>query len=731
MLDTRTVLTTFALNSLVMTIVMIYFWRENHKDIPGITYWMTGLAVKTLGIGLVALRGQIPDFLSIPIANLCLASSSLILFIGLQRFFAIEPRPSLQILAISLFAVLFLYHIYIVPDTGMRVMLISVYAGWVYLQCLWLLQARVPKALKPITGILNTTCVIGVLTQGSRILLSFVITYTSDYLDSSVYDTVTQLVNLFITTVLVFTLIMLVNSMNIRKRNISREELEEREYRLRTLADSAFDWEFWIREDGSLEYNSPSVERVTGYSVEDFSRDPGLLERIIHPGDLASYRSHGQSGSCRLQFRILHHDGGVRWIEHACQVVSDREGVAMGRRASNRDITQRRLVEIALQKSAEQVYDLYNNAPCGYHSIDQDGIFIKINDTELEWLGYQREEIIGKRRITDLITPESAERFHALYPKFIELGSMNDLRFECIRRDGSILPVIVNAKALYDDEGHYQYTNSTLFNRTEINSIENELKGAKAKADQANQTKSEFLSRMSHELRTPLNSIIALSGVLGRSLVQKISPTEQEYLKIIALCGKNLLELINDILDISRVESGQDEVVVEKFDLAKLVCEACGLIQPLAHQKGLEVVLKNCDQKLLMESDSNKISHILQNIVGNAIKFTDIGRVEVALHRRISTVDITVSDTGIGIAQEHIQHIFDEFRQAESSTNRRYGGTGLGLAISRKYIELLQGRIEVESILGKGSVFTIMIPIKFGIAPLIEKSDNEHHRGSD
>ena len=712
MLDTRTVLTTFALNSLVMTIVMCYFWHENHKETEGITLWLIGLVVRTIGMGLVALRGQVPDFFSIPVANLCLASATLITYMGLQRFLGFKPRVVVNIAIISLFAIVFVYFVYVLPDTGKRVMLISIYTAWVYGQCLYLIRVRAPKELKPMTRIIATTCAFYVSVQIFRIILSLVTTYAPDYMDSSVYDAAAQLFNQFLTSVMVFALIMMVNSLNIQKRNRSQEELEKRECRLRTLADFAFDWEFWSREDGSIEYMTPSAVRVTGYPAEEFSQDPGLLERIIHSEDLLLYQSHGKTDPCRLQFRILHRDGEVRWIEHACQAVFDPNGVAMGRRASNRDITQRKYVEAELQRSAAKVYELYNSAPCGYHSTDRDGLFININDTELNWLGYNREEVIGKLRLSDLLAPENLAQMQVLKERILEVGSMNDLRVDLICGDGSVLPVIMNVKAVYE-KGCYQYCNATLFNRTEINSIENELRGAKAKADQASQAKSDFLSRVSHELRTPLNSIIALSGMLERGLVNQISAIQQEYLTIIGQSGKTLLELINDILDISRVESGRVEVVSEKFDIAALVRDSADLLQPLAVQKGLALTLQNTDHRVIVESDSNKISHILQNIIGNAIKFTDVGSVAIVLHRHGESVQISVSDTGIGIASEYIPHIFDEFRQADTSTNRKYGGTGLGLAISKKYTELLNGSITVESTLGKGSVFTIGIPIRF------------------
>jgi len=238
------------------------------------------------------------------------------------------------------------------------------------------------------------------------------------------------------------------------------------------------------------------------------------------------------------------------------------------------------------------------------------------------------------------------------------------------------------------------------------------LEVKKQQLHEANLHKTNFLSTMSHELRTPLNSVIALSGVLSRKLQNQISEEELSYLEVIERNGKNLLLLINDILDISRIESGKAEISIETFSPCKLIAELIENVKPLSQQKHIEIIHKCEINDILMESDQDKFRHIVQNLISNAVKFTEKGSVTVSTRQLLNQIEIIVKDTGIGISKDHLPFIFEEFRQADASTSRKYGGTGLGLAIVKKYTDLLQGKISVESTLNEGSSFVLLLPLK-------------------
>jgi signal transduction histidine kinase/CheY-like chemotaxis protein/HAMP domain-containing protein len=257
-----------------------------------------------------------------------------------------------------------------------------------------------------------------------------------------------------------------------------------------------------------------------------------------------------------------------------------------------------------------------------------------------------------------------------------------------------------------------------------------ELELQKKQLDEASRLKTTFLSNMSHELRTPLNSVIALSGVLNRKLVSKIPKEEYSYLDVIERNGKHLLSLINNILDISRIESGREEIEITKFNVNNLVTELITMLKPQAMQKNIQLIQENSNGELLISSDVSKCKHILQNLIGNAVKFTDTGKVEVIIKKIKNTIVINIIDTGIGIPKNMLSHVFDEFRQVDGSTSRRFEGTGLGLAIAKKYADLLGGEISVKSTSGKGSEFTLSLPLFYAGDQTGEVLETTHFKQS-
>lgn len=237
-----------------------------------------------------------------------------------------------------------------------------------------------------------------------------------------------------------------------------------------------------------------------------------------------------------------------------------------------------------------------------------------------------------------------------------------------------------------------------------------ELEMQRRQVEEANRLKSEFLSNMSHELRTPLNSINALSKVLLMQASNKLEEDENNYLQIIERNGKRLLSLINDILDLSKVEAGKMEMQPKAFSLNTALSLMTENVQSLADGKGLELNL-DISEKIEIESDESRLHQVVTNVIGNAIKFTEKGTVNITAVKKENKVIIKVSDTGIGIEEDILPFIFHEFRQADGTTTRSYEGTGLGLAIARKIIIALNGKISVESEKGVGSVFTIEVPL--------------------
>jgi len=239
--------------------------------------------------------------------------------------------------------------------------------------------------------------------------------------------------------------------------------------------------------------------------------------------------------------------------------------------------------------------------------------------------------------------------------------------------------------------------------------------------EEANKLKSEFLSNMSHELRTPLNSIMALSRVLMIQAKDKLSEEENNYLEIVERNGRQLRSLINDILDLSKIEAGKMDVNPKFISLNTMLKNIRDSLLPIVQEKDLEFKLDIADDLPEIETDEDKLHQVLQNIISNSVKFTEKGNIDITVNYDSEKVYIYVKDTGIGIPKEALSHIFKEFRQVDGSSSRQYEGTGLGLAIAYKMIKVLGGDIQVKSALDKGSTFTITLPIKWqGEAELLD-----------
>ena len=396
----------------------------------------------------------------------------------------------------------------------------------------------------------------------------------------------------------------------------------------------------------------------------------------------------------------------------------NEEELALDRHHLEELVTQRtqQLEEInrLLRERSQEIADLYNQAPCGYHSLDANGIVIAMNDTELSWLGYTRAEVVGCLAYDQILAPLSIPVFRESFPKFKLSGQILDLELDLIRKDGSMLSVVVSATAVRDADGRFLFSRSTLFDNTErklrdaqIARLNAELAKRAGEAEAASRAKSVFLANMSHEIRTPMNAIMGLTQLLERSLT---GPAHLDRLAKIEEASRHMLSIINDILDISKIEAGKLTLEVADFAPATLFSQVRSLLQDKARLKGLELRFDVGNLPVVLNGDATRLRQALVNFLANAVKFSEQG--VVSLCGRLveeSENDVMVrfeaKDQGIGISPEQINRLFTPFEQADASTTRRFGGTGLGLSITHQLAQLMGGEAGVESTLGTGSTF--------------------------
>ncbi len=338
----------------------------------------------------------------------------------------------------------------------------------------------------------------------------------------------------------------------------------------------------------------------------------------------------------------------------------------------------------------------------GIIAADDKGLIIEYNTAAERTFGFRREDVLGKG-LWDTIIPPRLRKAHQRGLDAIGMGEQEGgrrLEAMCIRADGTEFPVELSVAA-------FQQDGKTMFS-TSIRDLSERVHAETMR--QESEAKSRFVAAMSHELRTPLNSILGFSQLLSSSGSGDLNDRQQRYVGHIESSGRHLLALINDVLDLSKVEAGQMEVELEPIELQPLLDEAINQIRPLADTKSLELVL-DPGPGIWIRADGRRFLQVMLNLLSNAVKFTKAGgTVRVVATRAGRTARISVIDTGIGIPPDEQQRIFEEFTQVDRQSARSIEGTGLGLALSRRLLQLMRGTIEVESHEGQGSTFSVILP---------------------
>lgn len=461
---------------------------------------------------------------------------------------------------------------------------------------------------------------------------------------------------------------------------------------------------------GQREYFSRAWTALTGLSTDQLVTSG--WKAAIHPSDLATVEStieQALRGKTRFEmvYRIRSVDRSYcSLLEHA-EPCFDDSGDLAGWIGSCADITSRELIRRALQDATAylQVYQKIVERHAIVAETDAQGVIIRANERFCRISGYSESELLGQnhRMLNSGVHPKSmwTEVFRTALKKGLWQGEV------CNRaKDGSLYWVYTTIAPLLDGDNKVR---GYFAIRADISA----LKTAQVQAEAANRAKTEFLANMSHEIRTPMTAILGYSGLLLEEPEVAECPVKRlEAIRTIERNGKHLLAVINDILDLSRIEAGRMSIELLEFDLSRLIEDVVSLIKVRADEKGLSLdVVIDSQLPRLVWSDPTRLRQILLNLIGNAIKFTEAGGVKVSAlvdERQTDVITVDVLDSGIGLTAEQINSLFRPFSQADTSTSRQFGGTGLGLAISRRLAELLGGNVSIAaSTPAKGSTFRL------------------------
>ena len=482
-----------------------------------------------------------------------------------------------------------------------------------------------------------------------------------------------------------------------------------------------------VTERANTNYVSPQVQTILGFSPEEWVADPSFWQTRLHPDDRESVmkeieRSNQIQGPSNIEYRMIARDGRVVWFHDQTVLVRDDKGQPLYWQGLKVDITQRMQAEAHARQSEERFSKAFRASPIAI-SITRlsDGLFADVNDSFLHLLGYSREEILGRTALDLNIYANKDERSKFIQ-KLLEQGEVRDYEMTAQTKSGDTIHALFSTEMIELDGQPYAL--ATILDITGRKQAEDEILKLNAELERrvqerttelerALRAKDEFLANMSHELRTPLNAILGLSESLSEHIAGPLNEKQARYVKTISESGTHLLSLINDILDLARIESGQVVLNIAEVDLQQVCQASLRMINQQALKKDQQVALDVDDGIGSIWVDERRLKQILVNLLSNAVKFTPAGGklgLDVRGDRHEKRVTFTVWDNGIGIRESDLTRLFRPFVQLDSGLSREATGTGLGLALVAQMVRLHGGSVSVESQPDEGSRFTVTLP---------------------
>ncbi|ARV59072.1 hypothetical protein BZZ01_10865 [Nostocales cyanobacterium HT-58-2] len=500
------------------------------------------------------------------------------------------------------------------------------------------------------------------------------------------------------------------------------------------------------KPDYQMTFISKNVQSILGYKARDFIENPKFWHSQVHPEDISRiWEEWSQlfvNGQHFREYRFKHGDGTYRWLYEQLRLVKDASGYPIEIVGYSVDISERQAAlaerkqaESALRESEERFRTMADTAPVMIWMSGKDTLCTFLNQAWLDFTGRTLEQEMGIGWVSGM-HPDDLDEYLSTYLSAFNARQKFSMEYRLMRADKEYRWILVTGIPRFTPLGSFDGYIGSCVDITEHKLAETTLRQALEAAEVANNAKSQFLASMSHELRTPLNIILGFTQVMHRN--GALSDEQREYLSLIMQSGEHLLELIDDILEMSKIEAGRITLNNSHFDLYCLLDNLQEMFQLKATSKGLQLIFERAkDVPQYVQTDEGKLRQVLINLVGNAVKFTEFGSVALRVFLEVGedegvegentfstsstscTLHFEVSDTGPGILQEDLNLIFDAFTQGNIG-HKSQPGTGLGLPISRKFVQLMGGDITVYSTPGKGAAFRFGIPLQIPQTPDIK-----------
>ena len=488
----------------------------------------------------------------------------------------------------------------------------------------------------------------------------------------------------------------------------------ERQYRtlIRNIPGVSFHCSF--APEWKMIFISDAVVNLTGWMPQDFIEGRVRLFELVHPDDRqrvndTCVQAANEKRDFENVYRLIHRDGRERWVRESSGPVLDNDGVVRWIDGVILDITESELRNAEYEGKVTAI-----SRATAVIEFDLQGCILAANQNFLDLVGYRLDDVLGLHHSIFCEPAYVTSPDYIAFWQQLAQGQFNTGEYKRIDKHGREVWIQASYNPIFNADGKPFKVVKLATDVSERRAMQENLRAAKDRAELAAESKTSFLANMSHEIRTPMNAIIGFTEVL---LGTALDSLQRRHLGTVRQSARSLLELLNDILDTAKLEKGATELELVDFSLPDLVDHVAASLRITAQARDL-VLHVDVDPGMaqFFLGDARRVQQVLTNLIGNAVKFTEVGHVRVAVAMQGEQVHIAVHDTGIGIPADRLDKIFAPFTQADSSMSRRFGGTGLGTTISLQLVELMGGTITVESTLGVGSVFHVLLPLAPGKA---------------